>query len=500
MKLDNDYFEKAVPKKWGRFRLKGKVKKFYKAKFKYIKRYSKKLDEQATKELTESFLLLKNSYKKEKDKVKIREQFISTQKILYKHLPEMLERSFMEFVEVLISAIIIVFFLRAFLVDTYHIPTGSMIPTILPGDRIFASKFIYGFSIPWTNYKFLEWKSPEDGDIIIFEPPSKKYKEFTYTPGTLDNFVKRMLAKEGDSVEIKKNIVYINGKPIERKVINKKFFFDDLDQRESQGRSSVGVVYQEKHGDNTYISVTTNQVLDYFGVDKSGKLSTNPAKIKSAYKVPDDSLFLLSDNRDIYSLDSRLTDSRVFGAVKIEDIKDENKNIGDVVKDYKHPSNLPVPLRVMAKAGETVEIKNKVVYINDKPLKFVEQEYPMLKDDSQYFKMTYSAKYKESYNDKEYSIYWSISDTANFGIDKFGKVSFYTIDIPNKNINKIVKPYIVPKGYAFAIGDNRDGSFDSRFWGPVPLKNIKGAPLIIWFSSNNWFPRFNRFFKIFYRR
>ena len=502
MKIDDKYIEDSVPEKWGLFRLRSKAKKFYKAKYKYIKRYKNRLSPNEIIDLKESFLLLKTAYKKEKNRRILRKQFIDTKKVLHKYLPDMLERPVAEFVEVFLSAIIIVFFLRAFLVDTYHIPTGSMISTILPGDRIFASKFIYGFSIPWTNYKFLKWKSPEDGDIIIFEPPSKKYKEFNYTPGTIDNFVKRMIAKEGDRVEIKNSIIYVNDIPIKRKVINDKFFFQDRDQRENHGRESIGVVYEEKYGDNTYTTVTTNGLLDCFGIDKNNRLTTDPGKITGAYKVPEGMIFLLSDYRDLYSMESKLTDSRVFGAVKIdsENIKyiDGKREVGDVIT-YKYSETIFNYLRIMAKAGDTIEIKNKVVYINGKALDNKESEYPMSKA-GKYFPQTYSAVYKEKYNGKEYDIYWSIKQTDNFGVDRYGNSSFYRISVPSKGIHEIVKPYIVPKGYAFAIGDNRDGSFDSRFWGPVPLNNIKGAPMIIWFSSKNFIPRINRFFKIFYKK
>jgi signal peptidase I len=492
-------FTSKIPEKWGWFKLKSKSKKFLNMKKKYIKRYKKKLTDDAIKELIQTFELLKN-LRKSKDndrKVKLRLQLIKSYEVLNKYLPNTVDRPVQEFIETLVSAVIIVFFLRVLIMDTYHIPTGSMIPTIMPGDRIFASKFIWGFSIPWTNIKFLEWNAPKKGDIIIFEPPQNKDPKFITVSGLIDNFVKRMLADEGDTYEIKDNVIYINGKPIEKKVLKKKFYFEDRDHQNSTN-SSVGILYEEHLGSHTYTTVTTNGVLDYFGADKNGNYTVKPKKIVKAYVVPEDSYFLLNDFRDMTFFDSRL-----FGPVKKSDIGVEEIKIGDEVKNYKIssnkvnvPTNLP-PLRVIAKGGDKVEIKNKSIFINDKEIKRVlDKSIEKLDaDDNQVFPVY---GYKETINGTEYNAYWSVQMTANFGVDINGNTSFYRVDVPQMGIKKIVGPYKVPKGYCFATGDNRDGSADSRFWGPVPKKNIKGTPMIIWLSTHNWIPRMNRFFNIFY--
>jgi len=497
-------FEKKIPEKWGWLKLKSKSKKFLNMKKKYIKRYKKKLSEDATKELTQTFELLKNLRKsKEKDrKVKLRLQLIKSYEVLDKYLPDTVDRPIQEFIETLVSAVIIVFFLRALLMDTYHIPTGSMIPTIMPGDRIFASKFIWGFSIPWKNIKFLEWNEPKKGDIIIFEPPQNKDPKFLTIAGIIDNFVKRMLANEGDTYEIKDNIIYINGKPIKKKLLKKKFVFDDRDHQNAT-KSSVGNLYEETLGTHTYTTVTTNGVLDYFGADKNNNYTVKPMKIVKAYTVPKNSYFLLNDYRDMVFFDSRF-----FGAIKKDDldVSDDNNSefkIGDLVKNYKFDSSkIPIPtalppLRIVAKGGDTIEIHDKELFINGKGIKHILDKTmnKLQNDENQVLPVK---AYKETIGETEFYAYWSVQMTANFGVDINGNTSFYRVDIPQMGIKKIVAPYKVPKGYCFATGDNRDGSADSRFWGPVPKNNIKGTPMIIWLSTHNWIPRINRFFNIFY--
>ena len=90
-------------------------------------------------------------------------------------------------------SIILALVIRLTIVGAYYVPTGSMKPTIGIGDRLLGCKFLYWF------------KEPNAGDIVVFEPPAQAHTD-------VSRFVKRIVAVEGDVVEVKNGALYINGK------------------------------------------------------------------------------------------------------------------------------------------------------------------------------------------------------------------------------------------------------------------------------------------------
>lgn len=106
-----------------------------------------------------------------------------------------------ENLEALFIAILLALFIRAFVVQAFKIPSGSMQNTLLIGDYILVNKFIYGVKIPFTDVTVIPVKKPKKGDIIVFRFPKDPSKDF----------IKRVVAVGGDTVEIKGKKVYVNG-------------------------------------------------------------------------------------------------------------------------------------------------------------------------------------------------------------------------------------------------------------------------------------------------
>lgn len=106
-----------------------------------------------------------------------------------------------ENIEALVIAVILALFIRAFVVQAFKIPSGSMKNTLLVGDYILVNKFIYGVKIPFTDFTIIPIKDPQRGDIIVFKYPKDPSKDY----------IKRVVGIGGDKVEIRDKKVYVNG-------------------------------------------------------------------------------------------------------------------------------------------------------------------------------------------------------------------------------------------------------------------------------------------------
>jgi signal peptidase I len=116
----------------------------------------------------------------------------------------MTQRKIKEEIKGILIAVFIALFIRAFFVQAYKIPSGSMEPTLLVGDHLLVLKCAYGIRIPLVGKYLVEYSSPKRGDIIVFVYPRDPKKDF----------IKRVMALPGESVQIIGRTIYINGKPI----------------------------------------------------------------------------------------------------------------------------------------------------------------------------------------------------------------------------------------------------------------------------------------------
>jgi signal peptidase I len=171
-------------------------------------------------------------------------------------------KKILEYVKSIVIAILIALFIRAYIIQAFKIPSGSMIPTLIIGDHLLVTKFIYGVKPPLMENKILVIDKPKRGDIIVFKYPEDPKRDF----------IKRVIAVEGDVIEGKDKKIYINGVEIKETYI--------------------------RHSDS-YSHPRELDPRDNFG----------------PITVPKGKLFVMGDNRD------QSYDSRFWGFVDLKDVK-----------------------------------------------------------------------------------------------------------------------------------------------------------------------------------
>ena len=107
-----------------------------------------------------------------------------------------------EYIEAIFIAVLLALVIRQLAVQAFTIPSGSMMDTLLIGDYILVNKFLYGSEIPFTDLHLPGIRSPEHGDIIVFRYPNDESRDF----------IKRIIAVGGDTVQVRDNRVWLNGK------------------------------------------------------------------------------------------------------------------------------------------------------------------------------------------------------------------------------------------------------------------------------------------------
>ncbi|MFH0918029.1 MAG: signal peptidase I [Candidatus Omnitrophota bacterium] len=118
--------------------------------------------------------------------------------------------------ESIIIAFLLALVIRAFVVQAFKIPTGSMRMTLIEGDLILVNKFIYGAKVPFTNLRLPVLRMPKRGDVIVFIYPEDKSKDF----------IKRLVGLPGDVIEIKGGSIYVNDKPAPEAIFNQVYYYN----------------------------------------------------------------------------------------------------------------------------------------------------------------------------------------------------------------------------------------------------------------------------------
>lgn len=116
-----------------------------------------------------------------------------------------------EVVEIVVIAAVLAFTLRTFVIESFWVPSGSMLPTIQLNDRVWVTKF---------SYKIGE---PERGDVVVFRPPSAAHADENEK-----YYIKRLIGLPGETVEFKDNHLYINGEPVAEDYLGDDVYTEDF--------------------------------------------------------------------------------------------------------------------------------------------------------------------------------------------------------------------------------------------------------------------------------
>jgi len=306
----------------------------------------------------------------------------------------------------IVFIVITVLLVKVTVLEAYIVPTGSMENTIMTGDFLIGSRFVYGMrtpdwiGIPYTDIgffipyiKFPEFKIPTTGDVLIFKYPRDKYVKY----------VKRCVAGPGDTLIVQEKKLYVNGKEIPMwengkyltAPMQKNFRQSDifLSSKKNINKDNIGPIYVPKSGDVFQIHEETNWrfLLPIILMEgHSATLKSNEVEYE----------FTLQDPNELF----------------------RRKGKDDVYENYFPKGSLLTP-------------------------------------------------WSKAIKDEDFQ--------------------FLVIGgIPASKWTE----YKVSQNYYWAMGDNRDNSLDSRYWGYIPENNILGEALFTYFSLDldSWTPRWDR--------
>jgi len=202
----------------------------------------------------------------------------------------------------IVLAVAIALLIRAMVIESYYVPSESMLPTLLIGDHVFVNKFVYGAKIPFTDIRLPALRAPRRGEIAVFalgrRGPGQICPLDECPDYPSEGFVKRIVGLPGDRVEYRDGVLYVN------------------DQRipwEDTGRTFNDEGGREYKLENEMLPDCTHEVLDH---PRMAGLGNAP------FTVPPGRYYFLGDNRD------NSNDSRAWGTVRLEELK------GPVIVNY----------------------------------------------------------------------------------------------------------------------------------------------------------------------
>lgn len=359
---------------------------------------------------------------------------------------EVIIRKTVDWTEMLISAIILVLLIQHFYIGNFLVPTGSMIPTIQPGDRLLGDM---------VSYKFIK---PSRGDVIVFKEPIEDKVLYT----------KRLIGYPGERVKIGEDgNVYVNNKL----VLYKSITINDIKKIEI---GKAGKIYIE---DKEILNKKMNSnFIERIKITKTGKVYVNGVevfdkKIKSQYSIN-----LNRKNQKIYVNNKEIVNEKLEkeGITKIEialtgEIYLNGEEVSNVNVKYVRKGFMSDKEWVIPKKGDTIEVIGGHMYIENEKVEDIDIA---------------SFQQMMEINDKAVTERIPYARFLLNGKDETGPIFDFRYD--KKMAERLFngEKIVLDKDYYLVLGDNSNNSFDSRFWGFVAEDRIKGRPFMRFFPLN----------------
>ena len=398
----------------------------------------------------------------------------------------------------LITLIIVAFTIKTCLLEIYVVPTGSMEKTILIGDVLIGNKFIYGmktptwigipytrygFDIPW--YRLPEFREIKNGDVTIFEFPRDPFQKY----------VKRCIGLAGDVVSINEGDIYVNNTlmdfpeegqylkrlPNNSDVLTKNMSWNSeylYSQFKCESFNDLNNNYLYDKNSEEFIDLNKNNKWDYGNLDNIKEFTvpykSEPFIDKNKNEIYDKGEeFEDLNNNNIWDegftyVISDVTDWESFINLLLLDGNElELDNWNFTLIDPEHISRLRglIKYKILGLFnGNSIESKRKLqIRQNNDQIEYAEQ-------------------LKEKNNKRKIITPWDSRIIKNVQDRDYMLENLKINGTPIKTINK----YTVKHDYYFLMGDNRDNSYDSRFWGFVPDYNILGIPVYSFINMANF--------------